>query len=81
MVSVMEDVDRKVSEEDKDDLNTCSDGSDPTSGNVVQGSRPFGCLRLLSKHEIGMLERDGGNVVRSTSRPSEEPRWLRVLSR
>ena len=60
----IEEVDRKVGEDAKDDLNKCSDFSVAPSGNEVPGSKAFECLLPLSKHEIGKLKVDDENVVK-----------------
>ena len=60
----VEEVDRKVGEDAKDDLNKCSDGNVAPSGNEVPGSKPFECLLPLSKHEVGMPKMDDENVAK-----------------
>ena len=60
----IEEVDRKVGEDAKDDLNKCSDGNVAPSGNEAPGSKAFECLLPLSKHEIGRPKVDDESAVK-----------------
>ena len=61
---VIEELEQKVGEDMKDDLNKLSDYSVAPSDNEVPGSKAFQCLRPLSEDETGKLKVDDENVVK-----------------
>ena len=55
-------VNRPVGEDDKEDLK-CSGGNVSTLSNEAQGSKPFVCLKPLSRREVEKLDQDSESVV------------------
>ena len=56
-------VNRLVGEDDKEDLNKRFDGNVSTLSNEAQGSKPFVCLKPLSRREVEKLDQDCESVV------------------
>ena len=60
---ILDYVNKPTGENDKGDLNKCSEGNVSTWNTEAKGSKPFTCPKPLSRRDVERLDQDNGGVV------------------
>ena len=60
---ILDYVNKPAGENDKEDLNKCSGGNVSTLSTEAKGSKPYMCLKPLSRRDVKKLDQDNEGVV------------------